>query len=77
MKKTSFQDKFPSSGFSLIELLVVIAIIVSFSALSLYWLSAARHKGNVAICTRNLEAIGQMLANYQSDHRGRNLISTG
>lgn len=52
------------------ELLIVIAILVAFMAIGAYWLSAAKYRGNQAICTRNLHSIGQVLENYRADHRG-------
>lgn len=57
-------------GFTLVELLVVIAIFVMVLSVGMYWLSSARYSAKRLVSIRNLEAIGQMLGEYASDHRG-------
>lgn len=58
------------SGFTLIEMLVVVSIFVALLALGVYWLNNAVYSSKLMTSQRNLAAIGQMLAEYASDHRG-------
>ncbi len=57
-------------GFTVVELLVVVVILMLLMGLGAYWMGKARYNAKLVTSQRNLEAIGQMIANYASDHRG-------
>ncbi|HUB27154.1 MAG TPA: prepilin-type N-terminal cleavage/methylation domain-containing protein [Tepidisphaeraceae bacterium] len=63
-------SKRKAAGFTLVELLVVIGIIALLISILLPALNKARGEANLVFCQGNLRAIGQMLADYESENKG-------
>lgn len=62
------------SGFTLVELLVVIGIIALLIAMLLPSLRRAREASKQTVCMANLRTLGQCLAAYGVDNKGRGLF---
>jgi prepilin-type N-terminal cleavage/methylation domain-containing protein/prepilin-type processing-associated H-X9-DG protein len=69
--------KAPRRAFTLIELLVVIAIIAILAALLLPALSAAKRRGQEAVCLSNVKQLGLALNIYMTDNYGTSIPYQG
>jgi prepilin-type N-terminal cleavage/methylation domain-containing protein/prepilin-type processing-associated H-X9-DG protein len=58
-------------GFTLVELLVVIGIIALLISILLPSLNKARQQANLLKCQANLKTIGQLIATYAAENKGR------